>query len=114
MAFDHLYSNAPIERELTYRGKTEAFHFKRMTAGERIEMRRGNIGTVKGGEATVTLDLSEADKRNAIFLFYVVCKPDGKRVFKNVAEVHDLPGDLLDALVKLANDALEETAEGNA
>jgi hypothetical protein len=114
MAYEHLYSNSPISRELNYKGKNETVYFKPLNAGERLLLKTGQKGSVKAGETSFQVDLGDEDARNQKYLYFVNCTADGKRVFKNEGEVKALPSDLLDELLKLARDALAESDEGNA
>lgn len=114
MAYEHLYSNEPIERTLEYKGKTEQVYFKRLNAGERFQLKAGQKGSVKAGESSFEVDLGDMEARNQKFLHFANVKANGQRVFKTPQEVAALPGDLFDALLKLATDALAEGGdEGN-
>lgn len=115
MAYEHLFSNAPIERELIYKSnQPERVYFKRLTAGERMALKRGQKGTIKEGQSSFEVDLGDQDSRNHQFLAFANCDAGGKPIFKHPGEVAKLPGDLVDALIALAQDALKEDPAGNA
>lgn len=113
MAYEHLVSNTPISRDLNYRGKTEKVYFRTLTAGERIQLKKGQKGSVKAGESTFEVDLADMDIRNHLLLSFANCFEDGRPVFKNAKQVGDLPEDLIAELLKLCEDALKEAGSGN-
>lgn len=112
MAYEHLYQNTPIEKTLEYNGHSETVYFRHLTAGEQIELKRGNKGTVHEGKATFELDWGDVDARNKLMLYFSNCDANGKRVFKNRNEVDALPGPLFAKLVDLCTEALQPP-EGN-
>lgn len=115
MAYEHLISNTPIPRQLEYAGKTETVYFKHMNAGERMALKKGQRGSVKAGESSFEVDLGDMDDRNHRFLYFVNCDEQGKRVFRQPAEVAALPASLVDKLYELATDALnDEPTPGKA
>lgn len=108
MAFEHLYSNNPVEREIEYRGQTQKVYFRRLTAGERMQVRAGNKGQIsKEGNASFNLDLGDIDLANHKLVHFATCEENGKPAFKSLAEVQRLPEDLF---VLFVNEAKEVTS----
>lgn len=114
MAYEHLFNNSPIARELNYNGKTETVYFKPLNAGERLQLKKGQKGTISEGQTSFEVDLGDQDARNHKFLYFCNVDANGKRVFRSEQEVAAIPGDLVDALMKLANEALADGLAGNA
>jgi hypothetical protein len=113
MAYEHLIQNNPIPRELNYGGKTETVYFRRLTAGERMQLKRGRKGSVKDGETSIEMDFADIDAGNHLLLTFAHCKEDGTPVFKTAKQVADLPASLVDALLSLCADAIKEDDSGN-
>lgn len=110
MAYEHLFNSAPVSKEIEYGGKIETVYFKRLTAGERMELRRGQKGEVKGGESTMELDLGNIEGANHKLVYFCNCDANGKRIFKTLSEVASLPGDFFDVLFVACNEALSESS----
>jgi len=113
MAYEHLYTNHPVAKELTYAGKTETVYFKRLTAGQRLLLKQGQKGTVKAGETSFDVDLGDVDARNHKMLAFSNCTADGKAVFKTARDVGEIPEDLCSALILLMLEVIAEPDEGN-
>lgn len=115
--FDDLLTNEIFERELNYRGKTKTVYFKRLSAGERIALARGQKMTLGSGNGdgelakSVEVDVGEAMGRTHRFLSYTVVDEKGNRVFSNESEVGKLPELLVSKLQLLAEDALQDPEE---
>lgn len=113
MAYEDLINNAPVEKELEYGGQTKTVYFKQLTSGERLQLKKGQKGSVHAGESTFEVDLGDIDARNHLLLSFSNCDKDGKPVFKTAKQVADLPGTLVDALLALCGEALKENPLGN-
>lgn len=113
MAYEDLINNTPIEKELIYGGKTTTVYFRQLTSGERLQLKKGQKGSVHAGESTFELDLGDIDARNHLLLSFCNCDKDGKAIFKTAKQVADLPGSLVDALLSLCGEALKEDPLGN-
>lgn len=116
--YEDLVSVNVIERTLEYRGKEKKVYFRQLTAGQRINISRGQRMTVgsKAREEGVEVDVGESLERTHKFLAYANVDAQGNPVFKNHKEVQELPEDLVAALQALADDALkaDSVAVGNA
>lgn len=86
-----LADEGPVAREVEIGGKKATVHFKRISAGEQEEILRGQkVQQTMGDKAVIELDLSENERQRHLLVLYCVCKPDGSRYFKGVAEVKKL------------------------
>ena len=108
MSYEFLYTNAPIAKDVEYNGRTETFYFRRLTAGERIAIDKGQKGTVKSGESSFEIDVSDMHARNCLLLHFACCDENGGKVFKTPAKVHELPENAAAILVAACNEALAE------
>lgn len=100
--FADLISTTPVERELKYNGKTRAVFFKPLTAGQQLELARGQKMSQGKDGASFELDMGDHAKRNYTLLQMTLCDEDGKRVFRNVQDMLEEPGDLIKRLVEIA------------
>jgi hypothetical protein len=100
--FASLVSDAPVERELKFRGKTETVYFKPLTAGQQLELSKGQKMSQGKDGATFELDMGDHARRNYQMLQMTLCDEDGKRVFRNLQELQEEPRDLIQKLVELA------------
>lgn len=108
--YDGLIKEEIFEKELDYKGQKKTVYFKRLTAGERINLSRGQKMLVgnKSKEHGVEVDLGEFLERTHRYLLMCNVDSEGKRIFKKIEEVQALPEDLVSALQKLADEALVE------
>ena|SRR5690606_25703347 len=109
MAYEHFGTSEPIAKEITYRGTTSTVYFKPLTAGERMQLKKGQVGTVQEGKSSFDLDLGDIDAKNHQQLYFSNCDENGKRIFNNQSEVGKLPGGLFDALFAACVAALDES-----
>jgi hypothetical protein len=101
--------NTRVAKTLTYNGKELTVYFRRLTAGERVAITRGQKFSVGEGKAHgVEMDAGETLERTHKFLSFVNVTETGAQVFKNAREVGELPEDLIAKLNDLANEALGE------
>lgn len=121
--FADIIDTAPIEREITYRGKTKTVWFRRLEAGERLDLLRGMRyqaansadGKKKGtGSTSFEMDLGEQEERKHKLVAFCVVDERGERVFKNPAEVRKKPDDLVSLLYAEATAVNDSGDAGNA
>jgi hypothetical protein len=107
-AYDDMLSDSVIERTLDYNGKSKKVYFKQLTAGQRINMSRGQKFAVnaRSREEGVQVDMGDTMERGHKFLLYCHVTAEGKQVFNGLKEIQDLPEDLIAKLQDLADDAL--------
>lgn len=106
MAYEHLYSKNLLSKEVTFGDTTETLYFKHLTAGEKMQLNKGLKGEVQAGVSTFELDLGELEEKNHLKLFYTNVDENGKRVFKNVKEVSDLPDSIYSIILATCNELL--------
>lgn len=97
---DELLSGSPtVTREVEFEGKKGTVHFRRISAGERVLLLKGQKVLGKAGEkATVEIDLSENARTKHLMVKFSVCKADGSPVFKSVDDVSKKDAKVIDAL----------------
>jgi len=111
--YDDIVGNKVMMKTLEYRGHQKSVFFRQLTAAERVNISRGQkISLESGDRAGVReVDAGETIQRTHKFLFYCNVTEDGKQAFKTEREVGELPEDLVTALNRLANEAIEEDSE---
>jgi hypothetical protein len=81
--FDDLIDSAPIERELSVRGKTVPTWWKPLTAGQRVELLRGQVVKSDGESASVVeVDLAQSAERSQRMVVMTLCTQDGQAVYR--------------------------------
>lgn len=118
-----LQNDAPVAREVSFPGLdgkpvTGTVHFRRVTAGERQRLFKGQKYTMnkEGAQASmrteIDLELNETQKH--LLVMYSVCRADGTAVFKSTAEVQKLDALKLAALYEIADEVNREADPGKA
>lgn len=94
-----LASDAPVEREVKLGDKAGKVHFRRISAGEKTQLLKGQHMQARAGEkATVDIDLGESQNTKHLLVFFSVCNADGSRFFKSVDEVKKIDNVKIDCL----------------
>lgn len=107
--FDDLIDSAPIERELSVRGKTVPTWWKPLTAGQRVELLRGQVVKSNGESASVVeVDLAQSAERSQRMVVMTLCTEDGQAVYRTLKDLQSDPSWLIDALVDLARKVHDE------
>lgn len=107
--FDDLIDSAPIERELSVRGKTVPTWWKPLTAGQRVELLRGQVVKSDGESASVVeVDLAQSAERSQRMVVMTLCTEDGQAVYRTLKDLQSDPSWLIDALVDLARKVHDE------
>ncbi len=107
--FDDLIDSAPIERELSVRGKTVPTWWKPLTAGQRVELLRGQVVTSDGESASVVeVDLAQSAERSQRMVVMTLCDEAGQAVYRSLKELQGEPSWLVDALVDLSRKVHDE------
>ncbi len=107
--FDDLIDSAPIERELSVRGKTVPTWWKPLTAGQRVELLRGQVVRSDGESASVVeVDLAQSAERSQRMVVMTLCTQDGQAVYRTLKDLQSDPSWLIDALVDLARKVHDE------
>lgn len=93
-----LVTDQVIAREVTVSGQTGTVHFKRLTAGQRAALLKGQkVATNAAGTATIDIDLGDNERQRLMMVQFCVVTPDGKPRYK-LAEVEALPSHIVNVL----------------
>ncbi len=106
--FADLIDGGLIERALEVKGKSKATYWRQLTAGQRVELLRGQVVNSAG---VMEMELSANAERNQRLVQMTLCDESGALVYKGLKELQAEPAWLVDALVKLANEVNKD--EGN-
>jgi hypothetical protein len=120
---DQLIQNdAPVAREVKFAGPAGVVkgtvHFRRVTAGERQRLFKGQKYAMnkEGAQTTmrteIDLELNETQKH--LLVMYSVCREDGSAVFKSTEEVRKLDAVKLNALYEIADEVNRDLDPGKA
>lgn len=104
-----------IQKEVTVDGKTGTVHFRRITAGERQQLLKGQKVSRQGGATHYELDLALNEEQKHKLVLYSVVTAEGKPYFKDIDAVRSAEAKTVNALYKVAEELIQETAdEGKA
>lgn len=107
--FDDLIDASLIQRELSVRGKTVPTWWKPLTAGQRVELLRGQVVKSDGESAAVVeVDLAQSAERSQRMVVMTLCMEDGQAVYRTLKDLQSDPSWLIDALVDLARRVHDE------
>ena len=107
--FDDLIDASLIQRELSVRGKTVPTWWKPLTAGQRVELLRGQVVKSNGESASVVeVDLAQSAERSQRMVVMTLCTQDGQAVYRTLKDLQCDPSWLIDALVELARKVHDE------
>lgn len=106
----------PIQREMKYGGATKTVYVRRISASERLALTGSQKFVVGNGEKPmVELSLQDIARKNQQLVMFAIVGPDGKKLFRNLDAVQELDAQLIDALVKIAEEVNREVEdEGKA
>jgi hypothetical protein len=106
---------APIEREISYLGQKGVAYFKRITAGQRAALLKGQRMTRRADEgATMDVDLGESMVTRHKMVQFSCCDANGRPRFKTLGDVQAAPSSLVDVLYDIASDVNSEEEEGES
>ena len=107
--FDDLIDASLIQRELSVRGKTVPTWWKPLTAGQRVDLLRGQVVKSDGESASVVeVDLAQSAERSQRMVVMTLCTEDGQAVYRTLKDLQSDPSWLIDALVDLARKVHDE------
>lgn len=110
--FDDLIESGLVQRDLEARGRTKATYWKPLTAGQRVELLRGQVVRSDGESASVVeVDLAQSAERSQRMVVMTLCDEAGQAVYRKLTDLQAEPSWLVDALVDLARKVHDE---GNA
>lgn len=104
--------SAPVEKTLTFNGRSDTVYFKPMTGGQKAQLMKGKRMAYKQGDAmSMDVDLELNERETHRVLAFCSCTADGKPRFKGPEEVAALPSPLIAALAKLAGEVNKGAGE---
>lgn len=107
--FEDLVSNEPVERTVEHDGKSKTVWFRKINAGERLKLARGQRVTLGDQNTSKTeIDIGDLTTRQHMLVQFSVVDENGKNVFQNVTDVQKLPNQLVDKLYQFAEDVNRE------
>lgn len=112
--FDDIVDDTLLERELVVRGKYKTTYWQPLTAGQKIELLRGQKITVGAGSGSQVIELSESAERNHKLVQMTLVTAERKPVYPNLKALHAEPDYLVEALAVLASEVHKEGDAGNA
>lgn len=96
-----LAADGPEAREIVLSGKTVTAFFKRITAGQRAQLLKGQRVSTKAGEgSTVEIDLGDNESTKLQMVQFCVVTEDGKPFFKTLGEVQRLDASKVNVLYR--------------
>lgn len=101
---DELLAGSPVvAREVEFDGKKGTVYFRRISAGERVLLLKGQKVLGKAGEAaTVEIDLAENARTKHLMVKFSACKADKTPVFKSLDDVAKNDAKVIDMLYQHA------------
>jgi hypothetical protein len=105
-------SKTLVEKEVKIGGKAGVVHFRRITAGERHQLLKGQKISRQGGATSFELDLELNDDQQQRMVLFSVCKPDGTPYFANIEAVRKADSKTVQALYAVAS-SLDDGGEGD-
>ena len=115
--YKDLTDDAPIAKTITRGKKTLTAYFRRLTAGERLQLVSGQKMTyVDGKRGDFEVDMGEVARNRHLLVKFANVTAEGAQVFGDVREVQALPDWLAAELAKYADEVNRDDAEeaGNA
>jgi len=100
-----------ISREVTLRGKTGPVYFRRISAGERAMLVKGQKITGSGANTSVEIDLGESITAQHMLVQFSVCNEDGGKKFRTLKEVQSVDSGIVEALYQIASEVNREEAD---
>lgn len=92
-----------VEAEVEVAGNKAPGYFRRLTAGERYELLKGQKIARSGGQTSMELDLGLNEESKFKFVMFSVCNKDGSSFFKSLEEVKKADSNTVNALYKIAS-----------
>lgn len=103
-----LSENEVIARDVTIGDTKGTAYFRHLTGAERTELAKGQVFEYRkeGDTAVQTMKADAADSRERDFklLWFTVCREDGSRYFKSLADVKKAPDHKLEPLLVIARE----------
>ena len=111
--FSDLIDTGLVQRDVTMRGKSVPTWWRQLTAGQRVDLLRGQ--TVRSDAASgsvMEVDLAASAERNQRLVVMTLADEAGRPLYCSLKELQAEPAQLVDLLVAMANEVHRD--EGNA
>lgn len=104
--------SGPTAKDIQIRGQMVPVYFRRISAGERAQLTRGQkVTSAGGGSTSVEIDVSENITSQHMLVHFSVCDEKGAKRFRTLKEVQAIDADIVSALYAGAS---EHNSEGDA
>lgn len=111
--FSDLIDSDLVQRTLEVKGKTKVTYWRQLTAGQRVELLKGQVIRADADAVRVMdIVLSESAERNHRLVQMTLVDETGAPVYANMRQLQDEPAWLVEALVKLANEVSNDEGNG--
>jgi hypothetical protein len=111
--FSDLIDEGLIERALEVRGKSKPTYWRQLTAGQRVELLRGQVVRAEQDAVHVMeVVLSDSAERSHRLVQMTLVTETGEPVYANVKQLQGEPAWLVEALVRLANEVNNDQGNG--
>ncbi len=110
--FDKLLAKEPIKRSVEYLGESQDVYFRRINASEKLGL-TSNQKIVAGADNKAVMEISMWDilHRGQRLVLLSCVDEKGAKVFKTLDELGKMPAQLVDALIKIAEEVNKDTEE---
>lgn len=111
---DFLQDDGVVVRSVSFNGKTVDAHFRRISAGEKANLLKGQrVQAASGKGSTFEIDLGENAQSKAWLVLYSVVNADGSKFFKKLADVQAIDAGKFEALYQVASDVNKDDLLGD-
>lgn len=109
-----LKDDGVVTKQLTFNGKTGDVYFRRISAGEKASLLKGQKVQAEAGKAsTFEVDLGENANTKALLVFYSVVNVDGTKRFKKLSEVQGIEAGKFEVLYDAAREVNKDDLQGD-
>jgi hypothetical protein len=103
--YDDFVDATPVARTITRGKKTKAVYFRRLTAGERLDLVTGQtMKFVNGQRGDLTMDMGDITKNRHMLVKFTNVTAEGVQVFGDIHAVQAQPDWLVAELARLADE----------
>lgn len=111
--FADLVDSGLVSRELTLKGKSITTWWRPLTAGQRVELLRGQVVKSDGGNTSIMeVDLAASAERSQRLVQLTLCDAEGVLLYKNMKELQAEPSALVEALARIASEVHRDEGNG--
>lgn len=101
-----------INKTLKYKGTETTVYFRELTAGEQLELAKGQ--QIKGSkDGAFELDLGVQTAKGQQLVYMTLVDAEGKRVYRSIDDLRKESNKKVQALAKLAQEAANEVDDGD-